>query len=151
MADPAARHRALAGAFAKRVRGVRDWTAPAPVEGWTARDVVDHLTEWSRRFLAAGGVDLPAPPKDAVGSWDAHTAGIQALLDASDAGRPFTHPHVGTHPLNQAIDRFYTSDILMHTWDLARASGQDDQLDANECAALLAGLLRLRSLTIDRF
>ena len=28
----------------------------------------------------------------------------------------------------------------MHTWDLARASGQDDTLDADTCAAMLAGM-----------
>ena len=149
MADPAARHRAVAGSFAERVRGVADWTVPAPVDGWTARDVVNHLTDWSRGFLAAGGVDLPALPADPVDAWDAHAAAIQALLDRSDADRPFTHPHVGTHPLNQAIDSFYTSDVLMHTWDLARATGQDDQLDANECAALLAGMEPIEQLLRD--
>ena len=28
----------------------------------------------------------------------------------------------------------------MHTWDLARASGQDVDLDADRCAAMLAGM-----------
>ena len=28
-------------------------------------------------------------------------------------------------PLAQAVDRFYTSDVFMHTWDLARATKQD--------------------------
>ena len=28
----------------------------------------------------------------------------------------------------------------MHTWDLARATGQDDRLDPDFCAALLAGM-----------
>ena len=28
----------------------------------------------------------------------------------------------------------------MHTWDLARASGQDDTLDAEKCAVMLAGM-----------
>lgn len=149
MGDPAARHRALAGSFAERVCGVGDWTAPAPVDGWTARDVVDHLTEWSRGFLATGGVDLPAPPEDPVAGWQAHAARIQALLDGPDADRPFTHPQVGTNPLNQAIDSFYTSDVLMHTWDLARATGQDDQLDADECAALLAGMEPMEQVLRD--
>ena len=27
------------------------------------------------------------------------------------------------------VDRIYTTDIFMHTWDLARATGQDDRLD----------------------
>ena len=28
----------------------------------------------------------------------------------------------------------------MHTWDLARATGQDETLDADKCAAMLAGM-----------
>ena len=28
----------------------------------------------------------------------------------------------------------------MHTWDLARATGQDDTLDPEVCAAMLAGM-----------
>ena len=29
----------------------------------------------------------------------------------------------------------------MHTWDLARATGQDDTLDAGYCAELLEGMI----------
>ena len=43
-------------------------------------------------------------------------------------------------PLPEAVDRFYTSDVFMHTWDLARATGQDETLDRDLCAALLAGM-----------
>lgn len=39
-AEPAERHRAVAAGFTARVRGATDWDAPAPVEGWRARDVV---------------------------------------------------------------------------------------------------------------
>ena len=39
-----------------------------------------------------------------------------------------------------AIDRFYTTDVFLHTWDLARATGQDEQLDAKACAELLEGM-----------
>jgi uncharacterized protein (TIGR03086 family) len=42
--------------------------------------------------------------------------------------------------LGEVIDTFYTADVFMHTWDLARATGQDDTLDADLCATLLAGM-----------
>ena len=41
---PAERHRQVAGVFTDRVRGTRAWDDPSPVAGWTARDVVRHLT-----------------------------------------------------------------------------------------------------------
>ena len=54
-----------------------------------------------------------------------------------DSAPELTDPHVGSLPLDVAIDQFYTADVFMHTWDLARATGQDDRLDPEFCAALL--------------
>jgi uncharacterized protein (TIGR03086 family) len=142
---PAERHRRIAGGFTQRVRDAKDWDAPAPVDGWTARDVVRHLVEWFPSFLAAGaGVALPHGPSvddDPVAAWETQCAAVQALLDdPATPQRTLANRHFGEIPLDQAIDRFYTSDVFMHTWDLARATGQDDRLDPGECATLLAGM-----------
>lgn len=140
---PSEHHRRVAGIFTERVEGTVDWGAPAPVGGWVARDVVAHLVEWLPGFLASGGVEVPSGPsaqEDPVGAWTVHRDGVQALLDAPDADRPFTHPQVGTMPLEQAVDTFYTADVFMHTWDLARATGQDEDLDPDFCRALLDGM-----------
>ena len=143
--QPAKRHREVGGAFASRVRGTQVWDTPAPVDGWTARDVVRHLTEWFPGFLAAGtGVELPKGPPvddDPVAAWQVHCDAVQAVLDKPDtADRVLVNPHIGEVPLDRAIDQFYTSDVFMHTWDLARATGQDDRLDIDFCAQLLAGM-----------
>ncbi|MEU7912465.1 TIGR03086 family metal-binding protein [Microbispora bryophytorum] len=140
---PAERHRQVAGLFAERVRGTRCWDAPSPVAGWTARDVVRHLTEWFPGFLDSGaGVELPRGPsadEDPVAAWEVHRDGVQAVLDDPEtAHRELGNPHVGVLPLETAIDRFYTADVFMHTWDLARATAQDDRLDPGFCARLLA-------------
>ena len=149
--DPAERHREVAGRFTERVRGTRDWDAPSPVADWTARDVVRHLTDWFPGFLAAGaGIELPHGPSvnaDPVAAWQVHADGVQALLDDPEtAGRKLTNPHIGTLPLDAAIDQFYTSDVFMHTWDLARATGQDDRLDPDFCARLLTGMEQLNEV-----
>jgi uncharacterized protein (TIGR03086 family) len=144
-ADPAERHRRVAGGFSDRVRSTTDWSAPAPVDGWTARDVVGHLVEWFPGFLAMGcDVRLPVGPpveNDPVAAWQVHADGVQAVLDdPASAQREFSNPHTGTMPLPQAVDRFYTSDVFMHTWDLARATGQGERLDPALCEQLLAGM-----------
>jgi uncharacterized protein (TIGR03086 family) len=142
---PAQRHREIGGVFSERVRGVRDWDAPAPVPGWTARDVVRHLVEWFPAFLAAGaGVKLASGPsvdEDPVAAWQVHSDAVQEVLDDPETPtRVLQNPHIGEVPLDRAIDQFYTADVFMHTWDLARATDQDDRLDERFCAELLAGM-----------
>jgi uncharacterized protein (TIGR03086 family) len=148
--EPAERHRRFAGAFTDRVVGTRDWDAPAPVPGWTARDVVDHLVTWLPGLLGAGGVTLPAGPavaEDPVGAWQRHAEAVQELLDdPGTAQRDFSHPMLGDRKLAETIDSFYTADVFMHTWDLARATGQDETLDPAFCATLLAGMEQMEEI-----
>jgi uncharacterized protein (TIGR03086 family) len=148
---PAERHREIGGRFTERVRGVRSWDVPSPVAAWTARDVVRHLVEWFPSFLRAGsGVALPGGPSvddDPAGAWQAQFSAVQALLDdPATADRRLTNPHLGELPLAGAIDQFYTTDVFMHTWDLARATGQDDRLDPEHCALLVAGMEPMEQL-----
>ncbi len=144
---PAERHAQVADGFTRRVLGVPEdrWDAPAPVEGWVARDVVRHLTTWFPGFLEGGtGTRLPEGPsvdEDPAGAWLAQRDAVQALLDDPEsAGRVLSNPHLGDVPLPQAVDQFYTADVFMHTWDLARATGQEETLDEGMCRALLEGM-----------
>ena len=145
--SPADEHRWIAAAFTQRVRGTSAdlWDSPAPVEGWVARDVVRHLVEWFPAFLESGaGITLERGPSvgvDPVTAWQVHSDAVQALLDdPATAGRVLSDRHIGGIAVDVAVDRFYTSDVFMHTWDLARATGQDDALDPEKCAELLAGM-----------
>lgn len=149
--DPAARHREHAGRFTEVARDVADWDAPTPVAGWRARDVPGHLVGWFPAFLAAGGVELPAGPpvaEDPVAAWEHQALTVQRLL-AERGDESFTHPHAGTHRLADAVDRFYTADVVMHTWDLARASGQEPGLGPDLCAEMLAGMRPIEALLRD--
>jgi uncharacterized protein (TIGR03086 family) len=141
---PADRHRAVATVFTERVRGTADWDVPSPVPEWTAREVVRHLTTWFPGFLSASGVELPAGPSvddDPVAAWEHQTAAVQALLDDPEsAGRTIANPHLGEMTVAGATDMIYTADVFMHTWDLARATGQDDRLDPGFSAALVDGM-----------
>jgi uncharacterized protein (TIGR03086 family) len=144
---PAQEFRDIGGRFGEVAAGVRpdQWDAPSPVEAWTARDVVRHLVEWFPSFLAAGaGIDLPPGPSvddDPAGAWRHLQDQVQALLeDPASTDRVLSNRHIGDVPLPQAISQFFTADVFMHTWDLARATGQDDALDPERCAAMLAGM-----------
>jgi uncharacterized protein (TIGR03086 family) len=148
---PADRHAAIAGGFGRLVAQTSDWSATAPVDGWTARDVVAHLVEWFPGFLAGGDVDLPAGPAvadDPVTAWQHHADAVQALVEQR-GDEPFTHPQAGSHRLADAVDRFYTADVFMHSWDLARATGQDARLDEDFAARLLEGMRPIEQLMRD--
>ena len=141
-------HRRIAGEFTATVEGIAPaaWDNPAPPEGWVARDVVRHLIEWFPAFLqGAAGITLPAGPPvddDPVGAWRAQTDAVQALLDdRATAEREHDFPHIGRMPLAGAVDMIYTNDVFLHRWDLARATGQDETLDADKCAEMLEGML----------
>jgi len=150
VAGPAERHRVHAATFTRLVGATSDWVAPTPVAGWAARDVVDHLVTWLPGFLAADDVVLPPGPTaddDPAGAWQHQVEAVQAILDDSGTGgRTFVNPHIGELPLADAIDRFYTTDVFMHTWDLARAGGHPVALDEGECAALLEGMAPMDDL-----
>lgn len=147
MSAAADEHRLVAAGFTERVRGAAPdaWDAPAPCAGWVARDVVRHLVEWFPGFLKAGAdIDLPKGPsvdEDPVAAWQVHSDAVQAVLDdPGTVDRTLSNPHLGTMPLDRAIAMFYTADVFMHTWDLARATGQDERLDPDRCARMVEGM-----------
>ena len=147
MSEIAERYRRVAARFTETVTGVPAdaWSNPSPCEGWVALDVVRHLLEWVPPFLA-GGADMafapgPSVDDDPLGAWAALDGALQAVLDDPVASaRPFSNPHTGHHRLDEAIARFVMNDVLVHTWDLARATGQPEHLDPAEVHAMLAAV-----------
>src|SRR3954453_8382375 len=148
MSESAAQEfRQIGGRFAALAAGVRPgrWDDPSPVEEWTARDVVRHLVGWFPPFLADGaGIELPGGPSvddDPSGAWQHLYDQVLGLLEDPDsAGKVLSNPHIGDVPLPQAISQFFTGDVFQHTWDLAKATGQDATLDPERCAGMLAGM-----------
>ncbi|RZT83548.1 uncharacterized protein (TIGR03086 family) [Pseudonocardia sediminis] len=148
---PADEYREIAGRFTALVEGVPDdatWDRPSPVPEWAARDVVDHLVTWFPGFLSGGAdVTLPQGPPvsdDPVAAWRTMSDGVQAVLDdPASAEKMLVNPHIGEVPLPRAIAQFFTGDVFLHTWDLARATGQDETLDPQRCAMMLEGMAPL--------
>lgn len=129
--------------FGAIVAGVADWDAPTPVAEWRARDIVGHLTTWLPGLLASDGIDLQAGssdhPDDPVRTWAEFDAALRALL-ADRGGDRFSHPMAGEGSVAGIVARLFTPDVFVHTWDLARSSGQPDRLDAARCTAMLDGM-----------
>ena len=138
--DPAERYRRVADGFGATVDAVPDgaWDRAAPCDGWVARDVVAHLAGWVPGFMGhfAGlhGDPLPdcGPDGDPAAAWRALDRRLRGWLDdPTVAATPVDGP-MGRTDVAGAIDQYVTPDVLIHTWDLARACGLDDRLDTTE-------------------
>ncbi len=143
----AERYRNVAAQFTQRVESVPPgaWENPAPCEGWVARDVVGHLVGWMPGFFSRWGVDLapgPSVDTDPVGAWAGLSDAIQAALDDPEIAAREADSPLGRQSLEQIVGMIVISDVLIHTWDLARATGQDETLDADEVARM-SGFLEM--------
>lgn len=142
----AERYRRVAGRFTDRAEEMSPdaWDAPSPCEGWTGRDVVRHLVDWIPSVLGRADiafVEGPSPEQDPVGAWRALDENLQtALDDPAVAERRFDAGPPGELTVAAAIDMLVVGDVLVHTWDLARTGGLDDQLDPVIVPQMLAGM-----------
>lgn len=147
--NPSDRHREFSQAFADVAAKVEDWTAPTPVEGWQARDVVSHLIEWFPPLLnECTGISIPATSaaidKDPIGAWNERSEVVQGILDDPKlANQLVAQGSFKGMPVAQLMDLIYSSDIFMHRWDLAKAAGSEANLDPDFCNELIAGLARV--------
>ena len=150
-AAPARRHRLIADDFTRRVHrhaglvgGGTGLGLDGPRRGRASRRVASSCV--------AGGCDVrlpagPPPTEQPAAAWVFHRQAVQDAPGRSGDRRRGVHqpPH-RLDAAREAIDRFYTSDVFLHTWDLARATGQDETLDPEVCANMLAGMEPLDEL-----
>jgi uncharacterized protein (TIGR03086 family) len=141
MSEISDRYRKVAAGFTDRVEAVSadGWDRPSPCAGWSARDVVRHVGESSGRFLGRVDVRLPEIPSvddDPVASWRAARDAVLAALEDPDVATLAYDSPMGQTTLERTIGMFGVGDVLVHTWDLARATGLDERLDPDEVRRL---------------
>ncbi|MGH9090827.1 MAG: TIGR03086 family metal-binding protein [Acidimicrobiales bacterium] len=136
MSDIQQQYRTVAGGFDAVVRAVapEQWDAPSPCEEWTARDVVAHVVS-GHRGVVAGVTGREPAPQDAAEvpgqAWADALRRMEELTGDPEAlAREIDGP-TGPMPAGEIIGRFVTMDLLVHTWDLARAVGGDERLDVD--------------------
>jgi uncharacterized protein (TIGR03086 family) len=156
MSEIADRYRRRADAFERKVVSVRadQWSSPSPCEKWTAGDVVQHIVDMHGAMLGPLGRALsPAPPvaEDPVAAFRAARADVEALLaDPSLAGRPCDTP-TGRMTAEQHVDQVVSDDLLLHGWDLARATGQDDTMDPEDVQRAWAAMKAFPGELMEKF
>jgi len=141
MSEIADRYRRLSGDFIHKVSQVSPerWGAQSPCDEWAARDVVAHIVDVHGLFLGLVGrpfertVDVERDPLSAVR--EAATQ-VQADLDNPERAGAEFDGFFGRMTFEGAIDRFVCFDLVIHGWDLARATGLDDSIAPAEIARL---------------
>ncbi len=110
--------------------GAKDWQRSAPCEGWSASDVIDHLVDTQRDFLAQQDLELPEDaPTDGAGDpaqrWRDHSRAVASLLDDPKVSGAAYDGYFGPTTIGETLAQFYGWDMLVHRWDLARGLGAD--------------------------
>jgi len=133
MTDVADRYRRLAAAFADRIANVPAgaWDDPTPCPDWTVRDLVGHVVQSQGMFRTFVGREAPEVDvtADPAAAFDTARTLVQGDLDDPERAGSTFEGHFGTQTFEQAVDRFLVFDLVVHGWDLARATGQDERMD----------------------
>ena len=148
MSEIAERYRGLSEKFAAVAAAVPEdrWADPSPCPDWKARDVVGHVVQSQGMFLGFVGRELgggPSVDDDPVASWDHARSVVQAELDNPERAATTFEGFTGTTTFEAGVDRFLCTDLIVHRWDLATATGQTTVLGPTEMAharSSMAGL-----------
>lgn len=161
MSEIAERYLTLSNGLLARIRATphERWRAPSPCQGWNAQDVVAHVINGHRGILAmvtgqppvaADGVgvspmaDAPKvePGTDLALAYEhCRNAMYSMLSDPERATTRLPGGPLGPVPVEQAADIIGSLELLVHTWDLARAVGGDEKLDPELTARTHEALL----------
>ena len=115
---------------------------PSPCDGWNVRQLLDHLIGMTATFAAGAAGENPdaTEGKDWIGN--DHVASFDKV--AKDAVTAFGRPGVmeetfkypwGETPAVAALG-LTISDVAVHGWDLAKATGQRPEMDDDVAPAV---------------
>jgi len=128
-------------AFEHRVAAVEatQWTASTPCDEWDVRTLVNHVLAellWIPPLLQGATIaevgdrfDGDVLGDDPVAAWSAAAAAAVEAAQEPGALDATVHLSFGDFPGSEYVGQV-TSDVIIHTWDLARGLGVDDRLDA---------------------
>jgi uncharacterized protein (TIGR03086 family) len=115
-------------------------TSPTPCTDWSVQQVIDHLVGGTEYLLSAAQGREPAQHANTTAA--DYLRGLDDVLQALSLpgamDRNCVSPLGFEWPVSQAIAGTFM-DVLIHTWDLARATGQDETLDpdlVDACTAM---------------
>ncbi|MEV6411519.1 TIGR03086 family metal-binding protein [Kribbella sp. NPDC051718] len=150
----AERYRRRADAFEQKVAGVRpeQWENQSPCEKWSARDVVEHVVVMHGVMLRpAGRVLETSVQDDPLAAFRAARTAVEAVLDDPELAAQDCETPAGRMTAADQIDRVVSDDLVLHGWDLARATGQDETMDPVDVERLWASNSAIPPEVIEQY
>jgi uncharacterized protein (TIGR03086 family) len=139
------RYSTIAHGFSQRAAAIRpdQWVTATPCTEWTVRDLVAHVVRTQRSVHSTLGGEAEDLDEDGdlLAAFSAAQASIEAALANPAQSTKVVSGMFGEQPFESLVSRLLCGDTLIHTWDLARATGQDEALDpvaVEKCAEFLA-------------
>ena len=130
----------VAEAFGRQLSAVTEdqWSASTPCSEWTVRELVDHTIATQCGVGGALGAKVdPSVGWDKVADAVGTAMGNPANFEGAMEGGPFAGM-----PKHQ-VAGLAVGDLLLHTWDLAKAIGGDTTLPPEAVEAVHLGLSRM--------
>ena len=134
VSEVADRYDTVSAGFGERLRGVRadQWQEPTPCPDWTVAELVDHVV-MTHRWILARLRDTEAAPlsadDDRIACWEQARRQVADSLADPALASTTVGGMFGEQSFESLVGRLLCADTVFHTWDLARATGQDDRLD----------------------
>ncbi|MEI7547309.1 MAG: TIGR03086 family metal-binding protein [Actinomycetota bacterium] len=134
----------LVRAFDARVQATPadSWDNQSPCAEWKARDVVVHVgNNLNGMGARLSGIEphVITAGEDIVAAWDSARDLFLGVIPTADLSTSLPGPF-GPMPAADLIGRLVCTDVLVHTWDLARAVGGDESLHPGAVAGAYSGL-----------
>ena len=117
------------------------WGNASPCTEWTARQVVEHMINTQRELLMKHGHSLGPTPDitDPAAGFADHAERVLTLVSRDVVVDSTYDGFFGPTTVGTTLVQFYVWDMLVHRWDVARATGGDELIADDELDRIEAG------------
>ena len=144
MSDVLYHYQRVSEGFGSRLLALKpgQLSLPTPCSDWDVRNLVVHVvdTHWRVASMPEREAD---PAGDLMSQWSDATAAVQTALADPETSATLVGSMLGEDSFASLVDSLLSADTLFHTWDLARATSQGEELDKEAVTRALAYLTPL--------
>jgi uncharacterized protein (TIGR03086 family) len=112
---------------------------------------VDHIVAMHGYMLRPVERSLPPTGADALTDFRTSRAAVEEVLADPELAEQEADTPAGRMTVAKQIDQVVSDDLVLHGWDLARATGQDEAMDPADVERLWAATSAIPSELMERY